>query len=148
MVIDTSAILAILFGDTEADHFAKIIASSPSRSMTSVAALHASIAVEARKGEAGGRECDLLLLKAKIRIIPVDEELYLQTRRIWKIFGRGRHEAGLTVNECCSVALSSQVGEPLLFKSPGLEKVACSEHQIYSPLLCTSQLLTGVTKAP
>ena len=141
MIIDASAVLAILLGEPEAESFARAIASSPSRSMTSLSALHAGVTIEARKGDAGGRECDLLLLKAKIRVVPVDDELYQQARRLWKIFGRGRHEAGLTVNECCSVALSSQFGEPLLFKSAGLEKLACCEHQLYSPLMCTSDVL-------
>jgi ribonuclease VapC len=141
MIIDASAIMAILLGEPEAEHFARVMASSPNRIMTSLGALHASVTIEARKGEAGGRECDLLLLKTKVRIVPVDEELYLHARRIWKIFGRGRHEAGLTVNECCSIALSSHLAEPLLYKSPGLDRVACSEHQIYSPLLCSGEFL-------
>lgn len=141
MVIDASAVLAILMGEKEAESFARCIEANETRVISSLSALHASVAIEAKKGDAGARECDLLLLKAKIKVAALDEDLYLQARRIWKVYGRGRHAANLTVNECCSVALCSSLGEPLLYKSPGLEVLACSDHQVFSPLLCSNEIL-------
>ena len=116
MVIDTSALIAILLGEPEAEAVARAIASDPKRVTSAFTALEASIVIEAKKGEAGGRELDLLLHHARIEIVAMNSEQYEIARAAWRTYGKGRHPAGLNIGDCCSYALAKYSGEPLLFK--------------------------------
>jgi ribonuclease VapC len=116
MVIDSSAVLAILFQEPEAELFASAISDDPMRLMSTVSLLEAAIVMEARKGPAGGRELDLLLHKARIEIVSFNSEQAEIARDAWLCFGKGRHSAALNIGDCCSYALSRSSGEPLLFK--------------------------------
>jgi len=116
MIIDTSAILALLFNEPEADEIEIAIDEDPVRLTSAAAALEAAIVVEARLGAAGGREFDLLLHKARIDLVPVTGEQMEVARSAWRRFGRGRHEANLNFGDCFSYALAAVSGEPLLFK--------------------------------
>ncbi|SPF39223.1 Ribonuclease VapC [Syntrophobacter sp. SbD1] len=116
MVIDTSAVIAILLGEPEAKSFALAIAGDPTRLMGAFTALEAGIVMEAKKGESAGREFDLLLHQAKIEIVPVTLEQFEIARSAWREYGKGRHPAGLNIGACCSYALAKCAGEPLLFK--------------------------------
>lgn len=116
MVIDTSALICILLGEPEAEEFARAIALDWKRLMSSVNALEAAIVIEAKKGEPGSRELDLLLCRSKIEIVPFDLRQYELARMAWQSFGKGRHPAELNIGDCCAYALSKAQGEPLLFK--------------------------------
>lgn len=116
MVIDTSALMAILLGEEEALAFGRSIAADPKRMISAFTALEAGIVIEANKGEAGGRELDLLIHRVRIEIVPSNEEQFEVARTAWRIYGKGRHPAGLNIGDCCSYALSKVSGEPLLFK--------------------------------
>ncbi len=122
MVIDTSALLAVLFGEPEAETFAHAIASDPKKLISAFSALEAGIVVEAKKGEPGGRELDLLLHRAGIDIVAMDARQYELARAAWRDYGKGRHPAGLNIGDCCSYALSVCSGEPLLFKGDDFTK--------------------------
>jgi ribonuclease VapC len=116
MVIDTSALVAILLGEPEAEPFALAIAGDHKRFISAFTALETGIVIEAKKGESGGRELDLLLHQAKIEIVPVTAEHFEVARSAWRKYGKGRHAAGLNIGDCCSYALAKCAGEPLLFK--------------------------------
>ena len=116
MVIDTSAVLALLFNEPEADEIELAIGEDPVRLMSAASGLEAAIVVEARLGAAGGREFDLLLHKARIEIVAITSEQMEAGRAAWRRFGRGRHDANLNFGDCFSYALSKVSGEPLLFK--------------------------------
>jgi ribonuclease VapC len=116
MVLDTSAILALLFNEPEADDIEVAIDDDPKRLMSTASCLEAAMVVEARLGAAGGREFDLLLHKAGIELVAVTAEQAEVARAAWRRFGRGRHEAGLNFGDCFAYALSATSGEPLLFK--------------------------------
>jgi ribonuclease VapC len=116
MVIDTSAVVAILLGESEAEVFASAIADDPKRLIGAFTALEAGIVIESKKGESGGRELDLFLHQARIEIVPVTAEQFEIARSAWRKYGKGRHPAGLNIGDCCSYALSKCAGEPLLFK--------------------------------
>lgn len=116
MVLDTSALLAILLGEPERDDFAAAIAADPVRLVATVSALEAAMVIEAKKGPAGGRELDLLLHSAAVEIVPFASDHLALAREAWRTFGKGRHPAGLNFGDCCSYALSRHSGEPLLFK--------------------------------
>ena len=129
MVIDTSALIAILLGEPEAEPFALAIAGDSKRLIGAFTALETGIVIEAKKGESGGRELDLLLHQARIEIVPVTAEQFEIALSAWRTYGKGRHPAGLNIGDCCSYALAKCAGEPLLFKGDGFSrtdiKVAC-----------------------
>lgn len=116
MVIDTSAILAILFGEREAASVIDLITQATSRLISAGTALELIIVVEARKGEAGGRELDLFLHRAKIDTVPFDSDQAEIARYAWRRYGKSNHSAGLNFGDCFSYALAKSSGEPLLFK--------------------------------
>ena len=116
MVIDTSALIAILFGESEALLFSQAVADDPRKLICAFNALETGIVVEARKGEAGGRELDLLLHRAQIEIIAMNSDQAELARGAWRKYGKGNHPAGLNIGDCCAYALAKYSGEPLLYK--------------------------------
>ena len=116
MVIDTSALVALLLDEPEAEDFRVALEDDQTRLVSAATLLEASLVIEARKGEAGGRELDLLVQKAALTVVPVDEEQIAEARRAWRRYGRGRHAAGLNFGDLFAYALTRTSGEPLLFK--------------------------------
>lgn len=116
MVIDTSALIAVLFNESEAPALRLAIERDPVRRMSAASLLETSIVVEARYGEAGGRELDLLLHKADVQIVAVSEDQAEIARVAFRKYGKGRHRAGLNFGDCFAYALAKASGEPLLSK--------------------------------
>ena len=116
MVLDTSALLALLLDEVEAESFRVVIEDDATRLVSAATLLETSLVIETRKGEGGGRELDLLVSKAAIEIVPVDADQIAEARRAWRRFGRGRHAAALNFGDLFSYALSRTSGEALLFK--------------------------------
>lgn len=116
MVIDTSALLAMLADEPEADAFRRALEADPVRLLSAASLVEAAAVAESRYGEAGGRELDLLILKAGLEIVPVDREQAELAREALRRFGKGRHPAGLNFGDSFSYALSIASGQPLLFK--------------------------------
>jgi|SRR5580658_6211055 ribonuclease VapC len=109
MVIDTSAIVAILANEPEAEFFEVAIDADPVRLISAASVLEAAIVAGARYGDIGGRELDLLLYKAAIQIVAVTPDQV----------DAGRYAAskyGMNFGDCFSYALAKTSGEPLLFK--------------------------------
>jgi ribonuclease VapC len=84
--------------------------------------LETALVIEARKGEAGGREFDLLIHKAEMVVIAVDAEQVAEARRAFRRFGKGHHAAGLNFGDVFAYALARTSGEPLLFKGEDFAK--------------------------
>lgn len=116
MVLDSSALLVILQDEPESPPFREAIEADPVRLLSAVSLLQAALVVEARFGEAGGRELDLLLYQADVQVVGFDRDQAERAREAWRRFGRGRHPAGLNFGDCIAYALSDVSGEPLLFK--------------------------------
>jgi len=116
MVIDTSAILAILLGEPEAEAFSRAIASHPKRLVSALSALEAAIVIHSRKGPWGTRELDLLIHTASLTVVSLDAEQVQLARAAYEKFGKGHHPAALNLGDCGSYALARFSGEPLLFK--------------------------------
>jgi ribonuclease VapC len=116
MIIDTSAVLAILQDEPESPQIRHAIEDDPIRLMSAATYLEASMVVEARFGEAGGRELDLLLHVARVEVVAVDREQADVARDGFRRYGKGRHRAALNFGDCFSYALARVSGEPLLFK--------------------------------
>ncbi|MBI4774175.1 MAG: type II toxin-antitoxin system VapC family toxin [Deltaproteobacteria bacterium] len=122
MVIDTSALVAVLLREKEAEIFAKAIARDPKRLISAFTALETGVVIEVKKGEAGGREFDLLVHRAGIDIIPMNGEQFQIARVAWRTYGKRRHPAGLNIGDCCSYALAKYAGEALLYKGDDFSK--------------------------
>ena len=116
MVIDTSALMAILRLEPERSVFLDAIEASESRTMSTATFVEASIVAEKSRGAEGLREMDLFLKTAGIDLVAVDSEQAHVARRAFSRFGKGRHRAGLNYGDCFSYALAVTAGEPLLFK--------------------------------
>jgi ribonuclease VapC len=116
MVIDTSAIIAILLGEPAAHRIAQAIQSNSPRLLSVANLLETSMVIESRKGEAGGRELDLLLYRAAIETVAVDHAQVETARLAWRRFGKGRHPAALNYGDCFAYALAKNRQLPLLFQ--------------------------------
>jgi len=126
MVLDSSAILAILFREPERDAFATAVSDADVRLVSSVNAFEAAIVILARKGPTAAREFDLLLHVADIEVVPFSDAHFRIAREAYRHFGKGRHAAGLNLGDCCAYALSRHSGEPLLFKGDDFPKTDVS----------------------
>ncbi|MEK7753511.1 MAG: type II toxin-antitoxin system VapC family toxin, partial [Acidobacteriota bacterium] len=112
MVLDSSAIAAILFDEPEAPAFEVAIERASVRLISAGSLVELSIVVELRLGEPRGRELDLLLYRAGIEIVPLTREQAEIARRAFRRFGKGRHPAALNFGDCFSYALSKTAGGP------------------------------------
>lgn len=122
MVIDSSAVLAILLAEPERERFFQAIAADPVRLISSVNALEASMVIENRLREAGGRELDLLFHRSGVEVVACTAEHFDVAREAWRRFGKGNHRASLNLGDCFAYALSQVSGEPLLFKGDDFSK--------------------------
>ena len=116
IVLDTSAVLAILGDEPESREFPLAMEKASRCLISAVSYVEASIVLGTRIGPDGLRDLDLLLLKAGVRIEPVDEEQAKIARAAFGRFGKGRHRAGLNFGDCFSYALAKTRDLPLLFK--------------------------------
>lgn len=116
MVIDTSALLALLLNEPDALRIAQAIEAASIRLVSAATFLETSIIIESKKGEAGGRELELLLYRASIEVAPVDQDHAEIARQAWRRYGKGRHPAGLNHGDCFAYALAIQRRLPLLFR--------------------------------
>ena len=116
MILDTSALVAVLFDEPEREEFILRIAEAPRRLISIGTLIEASIVVEARRGEVAGRELDLFLHRADVQTVAVSEEQALLARAAWRVYGKGRHPAGLNFGDLFAYALARATGEELLFK--------------------------------
>jgi ribonuclease VapC len=116
MVIDTSALAAIFFAEPERPSFLHAITDAGSRLISAACVLETGIVLEARQGEAAGREFDLFVVRANLQIVAVDAEQADLARSAWRKYGKGRHPAALNFGDCFSYALAKFSGEPLLAK--------------------------------
>jgi len=116
MVIDTSAILAIFLAEPERQRFLKLLTDTGTRLMSAANVLETGIVLEAKRGEAAGREFDLFVVRTNLEVIAVDAEQVDIARSAWRKYGKGRHPAGLNFGDCFAYALAKSVDEPLLAK--------------------------------
>jgi len=122
MIVDTSAVLAILFNEEDAETYARAISEAESRRMSAVSFVGAAIIVEAQTKERGSRQFDAFFRRAGIIIEPVTEEQAHAARQAYTDFGKAHHAAGLNFGDCFAYALAKVAGEPLLFKGQDFRK--------------------------
>ena len=116
MVIDTSALVAILQDEPERRAFNEAIEAAENCSLSTASFVETSMIIESRYGPDGTRDLDLFISKAEITLVPVDEEQAYVARQAFRQYGKGRHAAGLNFGDCFAYALAKTLDEPLLFK--------------------------------
>lgn len=116
MVIDTSALVAILQREPERRTYLEAIEAADTIRMSVASFVESSIIVESRYGPEGLLYLDRFISRASIELIPVDAEQGQLARSAFSRFGKGRHRAGLNYGDCFSYAAAMSLGEPLLCK--------------------------------
>ena len=116
MVIDTSAILAILLAEDDAERYARAIEAALRPRMSAASYLEAAVVIDNRGDVVARREFDRFMRRTEIEVVAVDREQAEIARQAYRDFGKGRHPAGLNFGDCFSYALAKSVDEPLLFK--------------------------------
>ena len=116
MVIDSSAVMAIVFIEPDALHYYNKIVSTNVRLLSAATLVETSLVVMRRRSPGGLAVLDDLIKRLKIEVISVDEEQAILAREAFRRFGKGRHRACLNYGDCFSYALAKQTGLPLLFK--------------------------------
>ena len=116
MIVDTSAVLAVLFNESDAIRYARAIADNSGCRMSTANFLEASIVLEGRTGGASRHDLDNFLERGHIELVPVTLDQAHAARRAWRRFGKGNHPARLNFGDCFAYALAETTREPLLFK--------------------------------
>ncbi len=123
IVVDSSALIAILRREPEADIFLRIISGTGECVISSVSLLETSMVLAGRTGDATSWiELDALILRAGIRIQAQDLELAATARNAFVRYGKGRHPAGLNLGDCAAYAVAKSLDLPLLFKGDDFSK--------------------------
>ncbi len=115
MVIDTSALIAVLMGESSAGRIAAAIEADPVRLVSAASVVEATLVMAHRFGDAGDAPLDRLLRALNVEVMTVDVEQTSAARDAAIRFRRGRHPAALNFGDCFAYALASVLGEPLLF---------------------------------
>ncbi len=136
MVIDTSALMAILQNEPGRRLLNEAIEADDARSLSTASFLETSMILESRYGADGIRDLDYLIARAQIVLIPVDAEQARFARDGFRKYGKGRHPAGLNFGDCFSYALSRFLEQPLLFTGNDFQKtdVECHPASHLEPL--------------
>ncbi len=115
MILDTSAVLAIVLGEAEAARFGEAIRRDRKRAISAATWLEAAIVAEG-KGARAPSGLDRVLAGIAPDVVPVTHEQVRLARDAFRRFGKGRHPAGLNFGDCFAYALAVERGESLLFK--------------------------------
>ena len=122
MILDSSALVAIMYVEEGAEVFVKAIREAETSRISAATFVETSIVVEKGSGDSGIRQFDGFLRSAGIVIEPFTEEQALAARQAFSDYGKGRSPAGLNFGDCFSYALAKVLGEPLLFKGGEFRK--------------------------
>ena len=122
MILDTSAVVAILFGEPEAEEFSKILSNADVCRISVANRLELAMVLDRQANLETAREAENLLRDACVIAEPVSLQQGIMARQAYFDFGRGRHSAKLNYGDCFAYALSKAMDEPLLFKGNDFTK--------------------------
>lgn len=122
MVIDTSALVALLSGEDEAERCLQRIAGEERPLLSAASYLEAAIVIDSRYGEDGVRDLRLFLHEAGVEVVAVDRDQAEVARKAFQRFGKGRHPAGLNFGDCFVYALAKVRAAPVLFVGDDFSK--------------------------
>ena len=116
MVVDSSALMAILRGEPEEPAFRNAIRTAANRLLGAPTRVEASMVALGRRGEPGLEQMQALIERLELEVVALSDDHAKLTIEAFRRFGKGRHSAGLNYGDCFSYALAKATGEPLLFK--------------------------------
>lgn len=116
MILDTSAIMAILRREPEGDAFKAALTGAPRVAISASTLVEVTLVTEGRAGPAVRTEVDALLARADVEVVPFTAEHAVLAADGWRRFGKGRHPAALNLGDCFAYALARARNEPLLYK--------------------------------
>lgn len=116
MIVDSSALMAMLYEEPEAPAIAVALARNPACAIAAPTLVEASLVSEGRGGAAGAARLDALLAHLTPEVVPFTAEHAALAREAWRRYGKGRHPAGLNLGDCFAYALAISRNEPLLYK--------------------------------
>ena len=116
MIVDSSAILAILLEEPEGHRLDVTILNCANPKMSAGSFLETSMILESRRGIDGIRDLDIQIMRFGIKIIALSESHAKLAREASRRYGKGRHPAQLNFGDCMAYALARETGEELLFK--------------------------------
>ena len=116
MIVDSSAIIAILLREPDADRYSRCLAEAAHRMMSAVARVELAFVLEGRYGETGRSSLERSLRESQIEVVAVSSHQAEIAIDAFRRFGRGRHRAALNIGDCFSYALAIATDQPLLFK--------------------------------
>ncbi len=117
MIIDTSALIAILRAEDDASNMALAIERAQARKISAASYLETAVVIDASRDPVASRRFDELVDTAELRIEPVTHDQARIARDAYRDFGKGSgHKASLNFGDCFAYALAKSTGEPLLFK--------------------------------
>ncbi len=116
MVIDTSALVAILLNEPDAPVFAAALRGASPRLLSAITRVELSFVIEGRKGDRGRVELERLLAVLDGDVVAVSPQHAMLAIQAFRTYGKGQHPAGLNIGDCFSYALARATGYPLLFK--------------------------------
>ena len=122
MIVDSSAFIAILENEPEADALQEALDQATSRVVSAVNYVEAGIVIDGRRDPVLSRSFDTFLFEMRIKLEPVTAEQARLAREAYRDYGKGRHRAGLNLGDCFAYALAKDKGEPLLFKGNDFRK--------------------------
>ena len=116
MIVDSSALIALVMQEAERDEITDTMLTAPSLKMSAATWFESCSVVDARKWAAASARFETLVDEFEMEIVPVTAEQARMARTAYQRFGRGQHKAGLNWGDCFAYALAKITGEPLLFK--------------------------------
>jgi ribonuclease VapC len=130
MIVDSSAMVAILLAEPEGQRLDVALVGSGACRISSAGFLEASMILQARKGADGVRDLDLLMARLRIEIVAFTESQARLARTAFVRYGKGSHPAQLNFGDCMAYALARETGEELLFKGTdfGLTDIAAAPY--------------------
>ncbi len=126
MIVDTSALVAILYGETEGARFTEIIHDTDICRLSVANYLELSMVIEKQLGPDGARQADAFIRRAAITIEPVTIDQGHVAKQAFLDYGKGRHNAQLNFGDCFAYALAKMMDEPLLFKGDDFSRTDIS----------------------
>src|SRR5579864_175853 len=122
MILDTSAIIAILRDEPDATELAEAVESAGVRRISAATYVEAAIVTDSNKDPVLSRSLDSFLQRSLVHVEPVAVEQARLAREAYRDFGKRRHRAGLNLGDCFAYALTKDKGEPLLCKGDDFRK--------------------------
>jgi ribonuclease VapC len=116
VILDSSAIIAILRAEPEAPYFAQAIMSAEARRVSAVNYVEAAVVIDGARDAVASRRFDEFFRVSRVAVETVTPRQAETARQAYRDFGKGRHKAGLNFGDCFAYALAKEMDEPLLFK--------------------------------